>query len=433
MLNERIAIVGAGISGLLAARLLDPDHDVHVFEANGYAGGHANTVPFDVFGRRYAADTGFMVYNHRTYPNFVAMLRLLGLSGRPSDMSFSVRSSRSGLEYQGSSLNGLFAQRRNLFSRPFYRMLRDILRFNRDARQVLQQPEDGTTLEDYLQRGGYGPEFTDHYLVPMGAAIWSARPDRLLQFPARFIIAFFDNHGLLQVTGHPRWQTVEGGSVRYVKALTRPFAYRIRLNTPVRSIRRRDDCVLIEPARGVPERFDSVVLAAHADQSLALLADATGPEREILSAIPYQRNEAILHLDPSMLPRSRRAWASWNYHIPAEPDRPVVLTYNLNRLQGLRSRTPICLTLNDDRGLDERTILQRIEYHHPTYSAAALAAQKRFHEINGRNRTYFCGAYWGYGFHEDGVNSALAVGQCFGRRLESLLAAYTREPYSIGA
>ena len=414
MVNERIAIVGAGISGLLAARLLDPDHDVHVFEANGYAGGHANTVPFDVFGRRYAADTGFMVYNHRTYPNFVAMLRLLGLSGRPSDMSFSVRSSRSGLEYQGSSLNGLFAQRRNLFSRPFYRMLRDILRFNRDARQVLQQPgrrhdAGGLSAARRIRPRSSSTTIWCRWVRPSGPRA----PNRLLQFPARFIITFFDNHGLLQVTGHPRWQTVEGGSVRYVKALTRPFAYRIRLNTPVRSIRRRDDGVLVEPERGVPERFDRVVLAAHADQSLALLADASGPEREILSALPVPAVEAILHLDPSMLPRSRRAWASWNYRVPAEPDRPVVLTYNLNRLEGLRSRTPICVTLNDDRGVDERTILQRIEYHHPTYSAAALAAQKRFHEINGRNRTYFCGAYWGYGFHEDGVTSALAVARCF--------------------
>ena len=236
---------------LLTARLLARDHEVCVFEANDYAGGHTNTVSFEAFGNRYAVDTGFMVYNERTYPNFVRMLRLLGVSGRPSDMSFSVRCSRSGLEYQGSSLNGLFAQRRNLFSRPFYRMLRDILRFNRGARELLQEPEDGTTLGDYLQRRRYGPEFIDHYLVPMGAAIWSARPEGLLQFPARFLITFFDNHGLLQVTEHPRWQTVEGGSVRYVKALTRPFAYRIRFITPVR-FRRREDHVLSNPTRGYP-------------------------------------------------------------------------------------------------------------------------------------------------------------------------------------
>jgi uncharacterized protein len=429
----RIAIIGAGISGLLAARLLDSEHDVHVFEANRYAGGHTHTVSFDAFGGRHGADTGFMVFNNRTYPNFVTMLRLLGLSGRPSDMSFSVRCDKSGLEYQGSSLNGLFAQRRNLFRRSFHRMLLDILRFNRHAREFVRDSDGDTTLGDYLERERYSPEFIEHYLVPMAAAIWSARPGRLLQFPARFIMTFFDNHGLLQVSGHPRWQTVEGGGARYVKALTRPFARRIRLNSPVRSVRRMADFVLVEPERQTPERFDCVVLAAHADQSLALLADASESEREILSSIPYERNEAILHVDPSMLPRSRRAWASWNYYVPAEQDRPVVLTYNLNRLQGLRSPSPICITLNDTRGLDEARILRRIVYHHPTYSATALAAQKRFQEINGKNRTYFCGAYWGYGFHEDGVNSALVIGQCFGKGLASLRAASTKDTSSIGA
>jgi uncharacterized protein len=430
----RIAVVGAGVSGLLAGRLLDVDHDVHVFEANLYAGGHTNTVAFEAFGRRYAVDTGFMVFNDRTYPNFVAMLRLLGLSGRPSEMSFSVRSDRSGLEYQGSSLNGLFAQRRNAFRPSFYRMLRDILRFNRQARAALGKLNEDVTLGDFVARHGYGAEFVQHYLLPMGASIWSARPDRMLQFPARFIITFFDNHGLLRVTGHPQWQTVEGGALRYVEALTRPFVSRIRLNTPVRRIHRRNDCVIVEPERTTPESFDCVVLATHADQSLALLGEgATDSEREILSSFPYQPNETVLHVDSSMLPRARRAWASWNYGLPAEQERPVVLTYNLNRLQGHRSPIPICVTLNGTRDLDETRIIQRIMYHHPTYSRAAVGAQKRFQEINGRNRTYFCGAYWGYGFHEDGVNSALAIGQCFGRRLDSLPAAYTKEPYSIGA
>jgi predicted NAD/FAD-binding protein len=347
-------------------------------------------------------------------------------------MSFSVHCASSGLEYQGSSLNGLFAQRRNLFSAPFHRMLLDILRFNRRARVFLQGPDDDVTMGEYLERDGYSRQFIEYYLVPMGAAIWSARPDRLLRFPARFIIAFFDNHGLLQTSRHPRWQTVQGGAARYVKALTQPFAHRIRLNWPATSIRRQSDGVIVASQRGAPERFDCVVLATHADQSLALLSDATDAEREILSSIPYQRNDAILHVDSSMLPRSRRAWASWNYRIPAQPGRPVVLTYNLNRLQGLRSPDPICVTLNDTQALDEARILARIVYHHPTYSREGQAAQKRFDEINGRNRTYFCGAYWGYGFHEDGVNSALAVGRCFGRRLESLRAASTRDTSSIG-
>ncbi len=429
----KIAIIGTGISGMLAARLLAPDNDIHVFEANRYVGGHSNTVAFEAFGSRYAVDTGFMVFNDRTYPNFVGMLRLLGISGRVSDMSFSVSCGKSGLEYQGSSLNGLFAQRCNLFRPSFHRMLRDILRFNRSARELLHEEDEGLEMGEYLMRGRYSRHFIDHYLVPMGAAIWSARPDRFLQFPARLLIRFFDNHGLLSVRDHPRWQTVVGGAARYVEALTRPYAGRIRLNCPVVSIARQENGVSVKPQNGDAERFDCVVLAAHADQSLAMLSDARPEEREVLSALPYQRNEAVLHTDSSLLPRCRRAWASWNYHIPREDGRPVVLTYNLNRLQGHQSPDPICVTLNATQSLDERKIIRRIEYDHPTYGRTAVAAQKRFAEINGRNRTYYCGAYWGYGFHEDGVKSALAVGECFGRRLESCRAASMKVMSSTGA
>jgi predicted NAD/FAD-binding protein len=253
----------------------------------------------------------------------------------------------------------------------------------------------------------------------MGAAIWSAQPDRFLQFPARFIIAFFDNHGLLTVRGHPQWKTVLGGAIQYVVALTRPFSDRIRLNCPVASISRLDDRVLVKPKNAEAEQFDCVVLACHSNESLGMLSDATAAEREILSSIPYQRNDTVLHTDASLLPLRKRAWASWNYYIPREEDRPVALTYNLNRLQGHSSTEPILITLNQIQTLATEKILQRIVYHHPIYSLSALEAQKRFGEINGRNRTYYCGAYWGHGFHEDGVNSALAVGECFGRRLES--------------
>ncbi len=415
----KIAIVGAGISGLLSARLLHKDHDIHVFEADAYAGGHTNTVAFEAFGNRYATDTGFMVFNDRTYPNFVRLLQMLGVSARDSNMSFSVRCARSGLEYQGSSLNGIFAQRRNLFRPSFHRMLKDILRFNRSARILLLKNDDDLELGQYLARNRYSRQFIDHYLVPMGSAIWSARPDHFLRFPVRFIITFFDNHGLLTVRHHPLWKTVSGGAAKYVDALTQPFASKIRLNSPVASIARFNDHVMVKTRNGDAERFDCAVLAAHSDQSLALLSDATLQEREILSSIPYQHNDTILHIDPSLLPRSRRAWASWNYFIPMEDGRPVVLTYNLNYLQGHRSPEPICITLNETRNLDDARILRRITYHHPTYNRTALAAQKRFQEINGKNRTYFCGAYWGYGFHEDGVNSALSVGACFNKRLES--------------
>ncbi|MDZ7617608.1 MAG: FAD-dependent oxidoreductase [Patescibacteria group bacterium] len=409
----KIAVIGSGISGLLSARLLTADHEVHVFEANGYAGGHTSTVEFEAFGRRYAADTGFMVFNDRTYPNFIDMLRLLGVPDRCSDMSFSVRCDRTGLEYQGSSLNGLFAQRRNLLRPSFYRMLMDVLRFNRRSLELLRSDDDELPLGQYLNRNRYGRQFIEHYLVPMGAAIWSAPPDRFLQFPARFIVSFFNNHGLLTVRGHPQWKTVEGGAARYVEALTRPFAERIRLNCPVASVRRFPDRVAIAWQNGGPEDFDAVVLAAHSDQSLGMLADASPAERQILGAIGYQRNETVLHVDPSLLPRCRRAWASWNYCIPAEAGRPVVLTYNLNRLQGHSSPDSICVTLNATQSIAPGKIVRQIEYHHPVYSREALAAQKRFAKINGRNRTYYCGAYWGHGFHEDGVNSALAVGRSF--------------------
>jgi uncharacterized protein len=415
----KIAIVGAGISGLLSARLLVKDHDIHVFEAESHAGGHTNTVSCEAFGRGYAVDAGFMVFNARTYPNFVRMLNLLGVSARPSDMSFSVSCARSGLEYQGGSLNGLFAQRRNIFRASFHRMLLDVVRFNRGARELLREGDDSLELGEYLARCRYSRQFIDDYLVPMGAAIWSARPDRFLRFPARFLVTFFDNHGLLTVFDHPRWQTVAGGAARYVDALTRPYADKIRLTCPVASVTRHHDRVIVAPQQGDPERFDCVVMATHADETLRLLSDATEPERSILSSIPYQPNDTVLHIDPSLLPKSRRAWASWNYHIPEQEDRPVVLTYNLNRLQGHQSPDPICVTLNAPETLDDTKILKRLVYRHPTYGSGAPAAQKRFREINGSNRTYFCGAYWGYGFHEDGVNSALAVGECFGRRLES--------------
>ena len=428
----KIAVVGSGISGLLAARLLSSDHEIHVFEANNRIGGHTNTVSFEVFNRVYAADTGFMVYNHRTYPNFVKMLDMLNIAGRDSDMSFSVRCDRTGLEYQGSSLNGLFAQRRNLASPSFYRMLLDVRRFNRRTLEFLREDDDDLELGEYLSRNRYSREFIDHYLIPMGAAIWSAPPERFQRFPARFIISFFNNHGLLTVRGHPRWKTVQGGAFRYVEALIRPFAHRIRLECPVTGIRRHPDRVAVTWRGGGPEDFDAVVLAAHADQSLRMLADPSPMESEILGAFSYQPNETVLHSDSSLLPRRRRAWASWNYRIPREAGRPVVLTYNLNRLQGHVSPEPLCVTLNATRSIDARKLLRRIEYDHPVFSREALAAQKRFGEINGKNRTHFCGAYWGNGFHEDGVNSALAVGQFFGKSLESCKVAFTRDLSNIG-
>lgn len=421
----RIAVIGTGISGMLAARLLAEEHEVHVFEANGYLGGHTNTIEVEAFGRSYSLDTGFMVFNHRTYPNFVRMLRLLDTAEQDSDMSFSVRCLRTGLEYQGSSLGGLFAQRRNLVRPVFYRMLLDVLRFNRKALELINREDDTTCLGDFLDRYRFSKHFADYYLVPMGASIWSARPQDFYEFPAGFIVRFFDNHGLLTVRGHPTWKTIPGGAIKYVQALMRPLAERIRLGCPVKSVSRHEENVLVTTATNPHEQFDAVVMAAHADQTLRILADPTEAEHEVLGAFPYQENEAIVHTDASLLPQRRRAWASWNCCIPRQTDRPVVLTYNLNRLQRHESPEPILLTLNRAEAIDPAKILRRIVYQHPVYSAAALAAQRRYAEINGKQRTYFCGAYWGYGFHEDGVNSALAVGECFGKKLDSCTVAST--------
>jgi len=422
----KIAVIGTGISGMVAARLLADEHDVSVFEAGQYVGGHANTVEVRMGGRGYPVDTGFMVFNERTYPSFSRMLELLGVPSRGSEMSFSVSCERTGLEYQGGSLAGLFAQPKNLARRSFHRMLREILRFNRQAPRLLDGGDETTTLGAYLRENRYGGDFVEHYLLPLGASIWSTPPGQFLHFPARYTVGFLRNHGLLQIFGRPQWKTVVGGSARYVEALMRPLADCVRLNCPVDRVARHAGHVAITPRGCPPESFDAVVLAAHADQSLAMLADPSPAERNILTSIPYQANEVVLHTDISLLPRARRAWAAWNYRIPARGGQAVSITYDLSRLQGHASPGPILETLNPTTAIDAAQILDRITYHHPILSVEAIEAQRRYDEINGRRRTYFCGAYWGYGFHEDGVRSALAVARHFGKDLESCLAASTK-------
>jgi predicted NAD/FAD-binding protein len=417
--------VGGGISGMLVARMLADDHEVHLFEAEGYVGGHTHTVDVKLDGEIYAADTGFMVFNDRTYPNFVRMLDLLGVPSRDSDMSFSVRCDRTGLEYQGGTLLGLFAQRRNLLRPSFYRMLRDILRFNREAPDLLDREDDLSTLDDYLAKHRYSPQFAEHYLAPMGASIWSTPTGKFRQFPARHTVGFFRNHGLLQISDRPQWKTILHGAVKFVEALLWPLDDRVRLNCPVDRVERHEDHVVVTPRSGESEIFDRVVLAAHADQSLAMLVDPSPAEREILGAIPYQANDIVLHTDTCLLPRTRRAWASWNCHIAASEQPSVTLTYNLNQLQGHRPPEPILETLNPTLAIDPEKVLDRMTYHHPVYSVQAIDAQRRYDEINGQRGTYYCGAYWGYGFREDGVCSALAVADCFGKSLETCIAAST--------
>lgn len=414
----KIAVVGTGISGMVSAYLLSADHEVTVFEANDYVGGHTHTVDVDLEGQTYAVDTGFIVYNDWTYPNFIKLLDRLGVDSKPSVMGFSVRCEESGLEYNGGSINGVFAQRSNIVSPAHWRMLADIARFFREARAFLEERHTEMSLGAFLEARSYSARFRDKFIVPMMAAIWSTGPRDVAAFPARHFLAFFENHGLLSIRHRPQWRVIKGGSRQYAEKLIAPFRDRIRLCTPVRNVRRFEDHVVLQPQGGPPERFEHVVIAAHSDQALALLEDPSDAEREILGAIPYTANDTVLHTDDSVLPTRKRAWASWNYHLPREMPDKALLTYNMNMLQGLDAPQVFCVTLNDPDTIDPGRIFKRFLYHHPVLSAGALAAQKRHREISGVRRTHYCGAYWGYGFHEHGVESALAACAWFGKRLD---------------
>ncbi len=405
----KIAVVGSGISGLVAARELSEDHDVQVFEAAPRLGGHTHTVDVITDGVMTAVDTGFIVFNERTYPNFVRILRELGVSWRDSEMSFSVSDCRTGLEYNGSSLGGLFSQRRNLLRPRFWLMVQDILRFYRQVKEVLDEQDPTLTLGQYLARERFGTEFIEQHILPMGAAVWSMSPSGMLEFPAETFVRFFDHHGFLQIEGRPQWLVVEGGSRSYLEPMSRTFRDRIHLETPVVSVRSLEHGVELRTLGGEAVRFDRVVLACHSDQALRLLTDANDREREILGSIPYQENQVTLHTDARVMPKNRRAWASWNVAVKGQQDPRVRVTYWMNRLQGLESPTPYFVTLNSEEGISEGRILRRLSYHHPIFTLAGAAAQKRHHEIDGRRGVHFCGAYWGYGFHEDGVVSALEV------------------------
>jgi predicted NAD/FAD-binding protein len=422
----KIAVVGSGISGLLAARLLALKHDVVLYEAGDYLGGHTNTIDVEVAGQTHAVDTGFMVFNERTYPNFCRLLELLQIGKQPSDMSFSVRDEATGLEYCGSSIDTLFAQRTNLFRPKFWRMLAEVVRFNRAMRQlaesVQRQSNDAAqaqTLGEFLRLGGYSSELRQNYILPMASAIWSCPAAAIEQFPAAFLAKFFHNHGLLDITNRPQWLTVAGTARSYVQALVQPLEERIELNKPVERIERGEQGVRVCTANA-PRTFDAVVLAVHSDTALRLIAEPTESEQQILGAIKYQANTAVVHHDVDVLPRTRRAWASWNAHVFAAADQPACVTYWLNRLQRFESTEPICVTL----GLADRVrpdkVLRTIEYQHPVYSHAAVAAQRRWSEISGTHGIYYCGAYWRNGFHEDGVVSALNVAQQLGLSLEDL-------------
>ncbi len=401
----RIAIIGSGVAGLTAAHRLHRAHEVTLYEAGAAVGGHVHTVRVDHGGETHWIDTGFIVHNDRNYPRFQALLVELGVATQPSHMSFSVSDDAGSFEYSGTP-RGVFAQRSHLVDRRFLRMVGDLLRFNREAAALAAAgPGAGPSLRELLTAGGYSDWFVERLIVPQAAAVWSADPDQLWSFPAGFLAAFFANHGMLGFRGRPRWRTVAGGSRRYVDALTAPLRDRIRTSTPVRAVTRHPGHVEVVADGFGAERYDEVVIAAHSDQALALLTDPSPAEREILGAIPYQRNEAVLHTDASLLPRRRAARASWNYHLDGTPGR-ASLTYWMNNLQRLESDTDFCVTLNRTDRIDPAKVIEAVNYSHPVFTPEGVAAQARHGEISGVRRTHYCGAYWGWGFHEDGVVSA---------------------------
>lgn len=412
----RIAVVGSGIAGLASAWLLSRDHDVVVYEAADRLGGHTHTHDVEIAGTRLAVDTGFIVCNPDHYPLFFRMLGELGIATRPTTMSFALRNDRSGLEYNATSLDTLFVQRRRLLSPRHWRMVRDILRFYREAPTLLAQEGPGPELGEWLELGGYSDAFRDDHLVPMASALWSSSAGQVLRFPLHTLVGFMANHHMLQVRGRPQWRVIEGGSSAYVRELSRRWRARVRLGDAVRSVLRDGAGATVTSLSG-PERYDHVVLACHSDQALALLGDgASTSEREILSAISFQSNETVLHTDASLLPRNPRAWAAWNALVPRDAGNACTVSYCMNILQSLDAPVPLVVTLNRTAAIDPARILRRMVYHHPVHTLASAAARQRRAQINGVNRTWFCGAWWGYGFHEDGMRSGVEVAAALGAR-----------------
>ena len=428
----KIAIIGAGIAGLTAAYYLHRQHQVKVFESAPRIGGHTATVDVDVNGQSYAIDTGFIVFNDWTYPNFINMMNEIGVRSRPTEMSFSVSCNQTGLEYGGSDLNTLFAQRRNILNPRFLGMLRDILRFNREAITDLESgnlPTD-MSLGDYLEHNRYGQAFRNHYLIPMGCAIWSASTNTMMDFPLLFFVRFFKNHGLLSVNNRPQWHVIEGGSSSYLKPLTAGFANNIHTSTNITQVQRTSNGVNLHFADGTNESFDQVVFGCHSDQALALLADPTRAEKRVLSATPYQQNSVVLHTDTSLLPRARRAWSSWNYWLRTGIQDRAVLTYNMNILQRLQSDTTFCVTLNATDAINPEKILGEFCYSHPVFSMDSVHAARDWARVNGTDRAWFAGAYWGNGFHEDGVVSGKRVAEAIMQLADTLQPSNSlrREP-----
>src|SRR5450432_917407 len=411
----RIAVIGSGIAGMASAWLLSLEHDVTLYEANDHLGGHTHTHDVEVAGRKYAVDTGFIVFNPPHYPLLSKMFGELDVESQPTTMSFALKNERSGLEYNATDLSGLFCQRRNLVSPRFLRMLRDILRFYRESPALLELADAGPAIGDYLAEHRYSDAFRDDHLVPMASALWSSPSTQILSFPAKYLVRFMANHQMLQTRDRPQWRVVKGGSQNYVRALRSRWKVRERVGCAVTGLHRETEGVQVDCAAG-RERYDHAVLACHSDQALALLADPGERERDILGLMTFQENDTVLHTDATMLPHRRRAWAAWNALVPKDTSEQCTVSYCMNLLQSLDAPEPIIVTLNRTAQIAPEKILRRMRYHHPAYTRASVAAQERKAEIQGARRTWFAGAYWGWGFHEDGMRSAVDVANALGVR-----------------
>jgi predicted NAD/FAD-binding protein len=413
----KIAIIGSGISGLTAAYLLCKDYDITVFEANDYIGGHTHTHEVSFDNKTWSIDSGFIVYNEKTYPNFIRLLEKLKVATQKTSMSFSVKAPDTGLEYSGGSLNSLFAQRINLVRPSFYLMIKDILKFNRIAIAELEGIGRTTTINEFLKKHKFTSQFIDNYIIPMGAAIWSTAAIKTTEMPAAFYIRFFKNHGLLQIFRRPQWFVISGGSKNYIKEIIKGYKDKIKLSTPVIKVSRSGNGVKVFFGEGAsPEIFDKVIFATHSDQALGLLEEPSQEEIDILSALPYQKNEALLHTDTTILPKKKITWSSWNF-LNTDKSKPVTLTYNMNILQSLETKIDFLVTLNSNGDVNPKKIIKKILYEHPLFTVRGIEAQKEKSQISGINNTFYCGAYWGNGFHEDGVNSALDVCNFFHKKL----------------
>ncbi|URR00439.1 FAD-dependent oxidoreductase [Pseudoalteromonas sp. SCSIO 43095] len=412
---KKIAIIGTGVSGLTCGHLLHKHYDVTLFEKNDYIGGHTATVDVEHSGINYAIDTGFIVFNDRTYPYFEKLLKRIGVKRKPTQMSFSVHNEATGFEYNGHTFSSLFAQRRNIVRPKFWRLLYDIVRFNKLCKALHAKGHyTEQSLGQLLQQHRFNDFFKYHYILPMGAAIWSTSIKEMENVGVEFFVKFFFNHGLLDITNRPQWYVIPGGSREYIKPLIAGFADKIQLNTDIKSVTRDEQGATITFADGQQALFDKVIFACHSDQALALLGDACEQENKVLGAIPYTENSVVLHTDVSLLPDRKAAWASWNYLLNNNTDKAAVVTYQMNILQGIKSDTQFCVTLNHLEGINQSKILREFTYHHPVFNQLSIAAQQQKHTVDGQNNTYFCGAYWYNGFHEDGVRSAVDVAKQLG-------------------